>query len=561
LLFTISGRAVSQQPVASLDGFVIDAASEARIAKATVDLRIPGTRTAVVTTRTDREGKFYFPNVTPGAYRLFITHEGHVPTDKMLTLSAGQRVANLRAPMTAGGVISGRITDKGKPIGLADAVALKAIWTEGQPSVVPVISVRTDDTGEFHLFWLPPGRYYIVGIVWDIANSVGYFVNPEDNDTGNFQAQRYIGRTVFMRATAGGIGENEAHIPVYYPGTTDPMMARAIEVQPGGVIRGIDIDASAVRTSRVTGRVLGVPAEGRTTVDLSPMVGTTTSDAQRPTAVVDPAGNFEMSSVAPGRYVATARGGDRIGRAFVEVHNRDVADLVISLSPRLSLSGRVVVEGALPPNALSSLRVALRNDPVLPITANNGVPVKLDGSFTIPDPSPGSQSPPGIPPGDYRVYVTPLLSPPAPEETTPRSTPGYYVKSIRWGDQDLLNERLRLQSEPQDRLTIVIGTRPATLKGRVLDDRGQPSTGSTVVLVHDDELRYRVQERFTSSDASGQFEFENLAPGNYKVFAWTTVDRGAWHDPEYMRNFESLGSPLKVEEGGRNSLDVRVISR
>ena len=562
LLFAICGKAVSQQPAASIDGVVVDAGSEARIAKATVDLRIPGTRTAVVTTRTDREGRFYLPNVTPGAYRLFITHEGHVTTDKMLTLSAGQRITAFRVGMIAGGVISGRITDKGKPIGLADAVAVKAIWTEGQPSVVPVISVRTDDTGEFHLFWLPPGRYYVIGIVWDIANSVGYFVNPEDNDTGNFQAQRYIGRTVFMRATAGGIAENEAHVPVFYPGTIDPLMARAIEVQPGAVIRGIEIDATAVRTSRVSGRVLGIPAEARTTVDLLPIIsGANTSEAQRPTAVVDSVGNFEMSSVAPGRYVATARGGDRIGRAFVEVHNRDVADVVITMSSRLSLSGRVVVEGAVPPNALSSLRVALRTDPLLPNTINSGVPVKPDGSFTIPDPSSGSQSPPGIPPGDYRVYVTPLLSPPTQDETTPRSSPSYYVKSIRLGDQDLLNEKLRLQSQPQDPLTIVIGTRPATLQGRVLDDRQQPSTGSTVVLVHDGELRYHVQERATTSDASGRFEFENLAPGNYKVFAWTNVDRGAWHDPEYMRNFESFGIPLRIEEGGRDLLDVRAIFR
>jgi hypothetical protein len=527
-----------------------------------VDLLIPGTRTAITTTRTDRDGKFYFPNVTPGAYRLFITHEGHVTADKMLTLAAGQRIANLRVAMNAGGVISGRITDKGKPIGLADVVAVKAIWTEGQPSLTPVISVRTDDTGEFHLFWLPPGRYYIVGVVWDIANSVGYFINPEDDDTGNFQAQRYVGRTVFMRATAGGIAENEAHVPVFYPGTIDPRMARAIDVQPGGVIRGIDLDASAVRTSRVSGRVLGVPDQARTSVDLFPIVvGINTSTTQTPNAVVDAAGNFEMSSVAPGRYVATARGGDAIGRAFVEVDSRDVANVVISLSPRLSLSGRVVVEGALPPNALSSLRVTLRTDPLLPNTVNNGHPVKPDGTFVIPAPSPDAQTPLGVPPGDYRVYVTPLLAPPAPDETTPRSAPSYYVKSIRLGDQDLLNERLRLQSQPQDPLTIVIGTRPATLQGRVLDDRQQPSTGSTVVLVHDGELRYHVHERFTTSDASGRFEFENVAPGNYKVFAWATVDRAAWHDPEFMRNVESFGVPLKVEEGGRGSLDVRVILR
>jgi hypothetical protein len=244
----------------------------------------------------------------------------------------------------------------------------------------------------------------------------------------------------------------------------------------------------------------------------------------------------------------------------VEVQNRDVTDVVISLSSRLSFAGRVVVDGVLPPNALSSLRVTLRPDPLLPNAVGNPHPVKPDGTFTIPDAVSG-QSPLGIPPGDYRVYVAPLLGPPTPDDTTPRSAPGYYVKSIRLGDQDLLHERLRLQGQPQDVLTIVIGTRPAVLQGRVLDDRQQPSTGSTVVLVHDDELRYHVQERFTTSDASGRFEFENLAPGNYKVFAWTTVDRGAWNDPEFMRDVEGFGVPSKAEEGGRNLLEVRLISR
>src|SRR5688572_165196 len=256
LLVVFCGKALSQQPMAHVQGVVVDAGSNAPISKALVELRVPGTRTAIASTRTDRDGKYYLPNVSPGSYDLVATHAGHVFAEYgqrlagapgvTLPLAAGQRLMDARIPMTAGGVITGRITDKGKPIGLADAVAVRAVWAEGQPSLTPVISVRTDDTGEFRLFWLPPGRYYVIGMVWEIANSVGTFVNSEDQDNGNFHAQRYIGRAVFMRATAAGIAENETHLPVFYPGTTDPQMAKAIEVTPGGVIKGVDIDASAV---------------------------------------------------------------------------------------------------------------------------------------------------------------------------------------------------------------------------------------------------------------------------------------------------------------------------
>jgi hypothetical protein len=570
---------------------VVDAASNAPISKAIVELRVPGTRTAIASTRTDRDGNFYLPNVAPGSYGLVATHAGHVFTEygqrapgapgTVLPLTPGQRMMDARIAMTAGGVITGRITDKGKPIGLADAVAVKAVWTEGQPSLTPVISVRTDDTGEFRLFWLPPGRYYVVGMVWDIANSVGTFVNSEDQDNGNFHAQRYIGRAVFMRATAGGIAENEAHVPVFYPGTADPQMAKAIDVQPGAVIKGLDIDASALRTSRVRGRVLGIPTQAgqpvRTVVEGRQLTAVfNITPAQLPTAVVAPDGTFEMPAVAPGRYVVTARAGsdarsagaDAIGRAVVDVRGSDIANVVISVSARLSLSGRVVIEGSPPSNverALSSLRVVLRTDPLLPNTTNTGVAVNSDGTFTIPDPSAGTQGVPGIPAGDYRVLVTPLVSPPAPDDVMPPALPpalqNLYVKSIKLGDADVSNERLRLQDQPRDPLTIVIGTRPGALDGRVIDDRQQPSHGTMVVLIHDNNLRYRVNEKFVFSDTSGRFEFQSVPPGNYKLFAWESIDRGAWQDPELMRGFESRGVPVRIEEGGRTSVTVRMIDR
>jgi hypothetical protein len=103
-----------------------------------------------------------------------------------LVLTPGQRAMGLRIAMTRAGVISGHITDRGQPIGQADVLAMKAIYTEGQLSLTPVLSIRADDLGEYHLFWIPPGRYYVVGVVWDSAASIPRYVNADGDNIDGF---------------------------------------------------------------------------------------------------------------------------------------------------------------------------------------------------------------------------------------------------------------------------------------------------------------------------------------------------------------------------------------
>jgi hypothetical protein len=547
-LVALARESLPQQRGALIQGVVLDATSGAPIAKAAVELQTVAINgQAVASTRTDREGKFYLPNTTPGSFRIRATHAGHVAAEYPDTL-AGQRSADVRVAMTAAGVISGRITDKGKPIGLADAVALKAVWTEGQLSLTPVIAVRTDDTGEFHLFWLPPGRYYVIGVVWDFANSVGFYTNVDGDDSDSFFAQRFVGRAVFMRATGGGILDTEAHVPIYYPGTHEPQMARAIDVQPGATIRGIDIDASAVRVQSVSGRVYGLAPQATARVDMNLVTASlNTSAAMAPSVQTDSSGNFELKAVAPGRYMLTATTGDAIVRTPVEVRNSAVNGIALSLGPRLSVSGKVSIEGAALPNVLSSLRVNVRQDPLRPNAAGTGiVPVRPDGTFTITSP----------PAGDFRVLVPPLLAPPSEQGAAnlPPALQNLYVKSIRMGDKEVLREKFHLAGVQQEQLTILLGTGTGSIDG-------QAAPGATVVLVHDDGLRYRVNEKVAIGNSSGRFEFRNVAPGNYKLFAWNRIERGAWNDPDYMRGFESRGVPLRIEEGGKVTITVPVIER
>jgi hypothetical protein len=202
---------------------------------------------------------------------------------------------------------------------------------------------------------------------------------------------------------------------------------------------------------------------------------------------------------------------------------------------------------------MATLRIVLRSDPLIAGTNVAAVSPQPDGSFTIQ----------GVPAsGDYRVLVIPILASATPPDSAPPVIPpifqNLYVKSIRMGDLDVLNDRLHLENLPREPMIIVIGSNPGTLQGRVVNDRQQPISGSTVVLIHDDGLRYRVNEKVTLSDTSGRYEFLNVSPGRYRLFAWQKVEPGAWQDPDYMQSFENRGVPVRVEEGGRATADAAV---
>ena len=84
--------------------------------------------------------------------------------------------------MTLTGSISGRVTDAGgEPIAHAFVMALQPWYQKGQRRLAFVQAVQTNDLGEYRLFWLPPGRYFIAATFEDLQDSGALaFVNLPD---------------------------------------------------------------------------------------------------------------------------------------------------------------------------------------------------------------------------------------------------------------------------------------------------------------------------------------------------------------------------------------------
>jgi hypothetical protein len=52
----------------------------------------------------------------------------------------------------------------------------------------------------------------------------------------------------------------------------------------------------------------------------------------------------------------------------------------------------------------------------------------------------------------------------------------------------------------------------------------------------------------------------NVVPGDYTLFAWEQIERGAYFDREFLGRYEDRGKAVHVGEGGHVSVKLEVIS-
>jgi hypothetical protein len=550
-----------------------------------------------MTTTSGQDGRFSFKQVrsgnwcigaakaggafSPAEYR----QRGYKSRGIAVPVADNQQVQGIQLALPRTGSISGRVFDSdGEPMAHARVQAMEAFYQNGQKRLYTLNVVQTNDQGEFSLYWLPPGQYYVSASPEDpLRQNVTFSVAPPGIGGHRSDAMPPV---VMRQNLADGSVTEEVYQPVYYGGGTDPQRAQKVDVAPGSGA-SVELSFAGARTpsfhirGRVMNGVTGQPAEG-TQIRLYPKEWTAT--AVVPYASADKNGNFDIRGVAPGSYALFAAASTRdpsaplpagiqglpaaqlqqllaqglnisgalpIGvRVPIEMGSQNLENIALNLLPGGALVGEFIFEGnlasTLTAQQKTSFRAGLRRQPDIPGaslggSSDGGIAANAtDNTFRIPS----------IFPGDFQVTVSPFMS---PFSWTPATLPdplgNIYVKSIRYGNVDVLREGLRLESHnPDQRLQIVLAN-GGKLEGVVINERNEAMPNVKVALVPDFSNRSRDDlYRVAITDASGKFKMQGIPAGDYRAFAWEEIIDGAWEDADVMRDVEARGKMVRITE-------------
>ena len=61
------------------------------------------------------------------------------------------------------------------------------------------------------------------------------------------------------------------------------------------------------------------------------------------------------------------------------------------------------------------------------------------------------------------------------------------------------------------------------------------------------------------TDANGNFLIRGIAPGNYRIYAWESLERFRYFDEEFVRQFEGIGRSVRIEESARGTIALDMI--
>jgi hypothetical protein len=493
-----------------LEGVVVRAGTDQGLAGQQVGLW-PTSQSA----RTNPIGRFEF-RPAPGDYELVVVHEGIV-TRVPITWT-GRRAETVRIEAKSPPAISGTVFNAaGERAAAARVQAFRRVHSPAGVRLIPVMSVLTDDAGDYRLYRLRPGGYYIAASLTDRDRRAG---------AGGLRLTPHL--TPLDSGTA----------LTFFPHTYAALEAQRIDLRPGNDVTGVRFFLRDQVLPALTGELISGqgPACARIAVVpegslLNPLTDFTESAC----------GSFHVRDLSPGNYVIVAAGpGVASEPVRVSVRSENV-EVRVSLSPTANLTGRVFPER--PASVPLGARVVLVRTGI-ELEQRFETVVNRDGTFALLD----------IPAGTFDVLMEALPA-------------GAFVESIRHRGADGLTRPIRVDRPPPSPLEIQLGSSSLVVEGVAVDRLGRPLPGAEVVLVPG--VRNPVgnlrADRYlkTIADVTGAFRITGVPPGSYAAFAFEQIEPGAYYafsyQPQLLSSYLIRGVRIELQRDSRRELKLLAV--
>jgi hypothetical protein len=472
---------------------------------------------------TDRNGRYEFADLPDGRYHLSVGKVGYVTLSygqrrpfavgQALDIRAGELVEKVDFTLTRAGVIMGRVLDEfGDPAGGVQVAALHSEFATGRRRLRAAAQARTNDIGEYRLFDLSPGQYYVSASL------------PTD-----------------------GVDESSdrsGYAPAYYPGARSPAEAQRLHLGTSQTLTEINVTVSPVHTARISGTAIDSQGEPLTGGSLT--VGQPSDSAfESIRSPVRPDGSFTVSNLVPGDYIVRVRtpgmidGHSEFGAMRITVGGDDLTDLTLSTERPSTVTGHVVLDSDKAESIRPSLYVdAVSTDPDDgPVTVGSGGNVNRDWTFELT-----------VLPGTFLIRSGGTIDA-APGVALDA---GILVKAVRLNGADVTDSGIEFRPNANvSGVELELTTHATEVSGVVIDERDHPATDCTVIVFAQARERWTEVSRYVATrrtDQDGRFKVRTLPPGEYYAVALDSIEPGEWADQDFLERVRARATAFSLSD-------------
>lgn len=465
----------------------------------------------------DSEGHFQIDGLPPGQITLTAQKPGFSTQrwiDSAGLIQIGPNTGTVVLKLVPQSAIYGRVTDaSGQAIEHVPIRLTARSVRDGRRLWEQRGMTETDDDGHFRFPNLTAGSYFVAA-----------------------------GPVVAEQLLAAGEKPKTGFAHVYYPGAPD--LASALPIQlSGGQQTEADFSLSAVPVYQVSGSITGhLPDQG---VGFQ-LLTSSGDELSLPTSFNMETGTFKLEGLPAGSYIvraiSQADGQPMRAERLVNVA-ANIADLRLALAPTVSIPIVVRMEARSSSNGSSSART-----PDRPPISVRLLPADPNASESFSTVQHGSSGPvlQNVDPGTYTAELLPQLP--------------WYVQSASYGQSNLLYDDIVIASGQSYPMEIVLRDDSASLSGTVKSsDAGQPASATVVIIAQPAGKMAPRVVRGVGTD----FGVSGLAPGEYLVFAFDTIDGMEYGNADSFVPYASQAAhiTLTANQRGQVSLDLIPIGK